>query len=77
MFKEIFAESKTINIDVSELINTYSDGGEQEHDDFYYMLQQLKQYGLKDRDWEYGDGDVIKIPAKYKKELKPWNVKIL
>ncbi len=73
-FKEIL-ESKNIIIDVSDLQDVYSDG-EQEFDDFHYFLKELKQYGLKDRDWTYA-GDNIVIPGKYEKYIKPWNVNIV
>jgi hypothetical protein len=68
-------EAKTITVDVSHIKDQYGDP-EQDMDDFYHMMDQLKKYGLKDKDWWY-DGDNIVMPAKYKKELYPWDVEIV
>ena len=75
MFKKLF-ESKNIIVDVSWIQDQYSDGQDQEFDDFHYFLQELKQYGLKNKDWTYA-GDNIVIPAKYLRYIKSWNVEVV
>jgi len=78
-FKEFMKmnEGSTVKVYVGDLINQYSDGGEQEQDDFYYFTNSLKNFGLKDKDWHYADEeDTIVIPKKYTKFIKSWNVNI-
>ncbi len=75
MFKELFEGS--ITVDISDLMDTYSDGGEYKTTDFEFMIDELKTYGLKDKDWTYGDDETIIIPSKYKKYLSPWAIKIV
>jgi len=75
-FKELFTESKTIKVDISDLQDTFSDGPEQEDDDFFYFIKQLEQYGMKRKEWSYLDNSTIEIPSKYKKQIKQWSVQI-
>ena len=70
-------EAKTVEVEVQSLMNHRSDGEFQEEDDFHYFIEELRQYGLKDKDWTYAsDGDYIVIPAKYAKHIKHWNVDV-
>jgi hypothetical protein len=75
MIREILEASK-VNLDVSNLIDTYSDG-DQADDDFSLFISNLKQFGMKDSEWEYTDSDetIISIPSKYEKHTKSWKVK--
>lgn len=60
-FRELI-ESSTIKVNISKL-----------GDDFDNFIDQMKQYGLKDRDWHY-DGDSVVLPSKYKKYTFDWSV---
>jgi len=75
MFRELF-EAKNIEVDVSGLQDQYGDGGEQEQDDFYHFIKTLEKAGMKNKDWSYIDDNTISVPAKYKKEMKYWNITI-
>jgi len=75
-FSKFVNEEKTLKVNVSDLIGTYSDGQEQENDDFFYFIDSLKQYGLKDKDWSYADDSIIEIPTKFKKYTKSWSVSL-
>ena len=72
-FKEL-VEGSTIKIDVSRLQGEYS--GSTGFDDFESFIDQMKQYGMKDKDWSYdGKDGIIVIPAKYEKYTKAWHIK--
>jgi len=76
-YKEFIHEASTIKINIEDIQDKFSDGGEQEQDDFFYFIDSLKQYGLKDKDWSYADDSIIEIPAKFKKFTKSWNVELV
>jgi hypothetical protein len=65
-------EGKTIKVDFSSLVNTYSDGDSQENDDSYYFFNSLKQHKI---DYERVGDDVIEIPANKWNLVKGWKVK--
>jgi hypothetical protein len=74
-FYEMNESNTGVKLDISALVNTFSDGAEQEEDDFFYFINGLKNHGMKDKDWMYDDEDVIIIPSKYLKFTKSWDVK--
>jgi len=73
MLREI-VEAKMVKYDVSQLVNNWSDGPEQEFDDLYYLMDSLKQHGMKDSEWSYVGEDVIEFPAKYVRYTKGWMI---
>ena len=75
-FKDFISE-KTTTLDISSLQDQFSDGGEQEQDDFYYFITGLKNHGLKEKEWMYTDDNKISIPVKYLKFTKSWDVQVV
>lgn len=67
-------EAKTVKVEAGKLMGQYSDSA-QEEDDFYFFMEELRQYGMRDKDWKWdGSNDYMIIPSKYAVHIKHWNL---